>query len=89
MIALRVLLAIGLFAGLAAAAHLPPKVCCQTLLATDKLVVTCLQTGEGKPPTDLVGYCPNIAGRPTSAYLVDECAAKCPIGVYPERDRRQ
>jgi len=91
MIALRSIFAIGLFAGVAAAEHSPPKVCCQTLLPTEQarqLVVTCHQTGEGKPPTELVAYCPNPAGNPTAAYLVDDCATKCPVGVYPARRRR-
>ena len=89
--ALRLVLAIGFFAGIAVAEHSPPKVCCQTLLTTGnlrQLVVTCHQTGQGKPPTELVAYCPNIVGDPTSAYLVDDCATKCPVGVYPERRRR-
>ena len=91
MMALRAVLAIGFFAGIAAAEHSPPKVCCQTLLPANnprQLVVTCHQTGQGKPPTELVAYCPNPAGNPTAVYLVDDCATKCPVGVYPERRRR-
>jgi len=100
MMALRPVFAITFFAGIAAAQHSPPKVCCQTLLqgrgalalgATDnprqQLVVTCHQTGQGKPPTELAAYCPNPAGNPTAVYLVDDCATKCPVGVYPERRR--